>query len=115
MEFKEKKIPREFVAGEIMRISLKDCGEIALAPNEQITFTTETGGEYDVARKDWGFYATPSMNGRLRTCGFKSALVKNSQGRYYIMLVEEGKMAQFLHYIEGDNQTVVEWLDERNA
>ena len=113
MKFNEKSPPREFVAGEVMKVVIKDCGEMILSPNDQITFKTEAEGEYDVVRKSWGFYATPSMNGRLSAFGFKSALVKNSQGRYYIMLVEEDKMDDFFHYIEGDKQTVIEWFDER--
>ena len=58
-----------------------DCGRIALAPDEQVTFTTEAGGEYDVTRKSWGFYATPSINGRLKTFGLRAALVRNVAGR----------------------------------
>ena len=113
MKFAEKKPPREFVAGEVMQVVIKDCGAMNLDSDEQITFKTEDGGEYDVVRKNWGFYATPSMNGRLQTFGFKSALVKNSQGKIYIMLVEDSKIDEFLHYIERDKQKVVEWLDER--
>lgn len=113
MKFIKKNPPREFTAGKVATVVLKDCGEIYFEPNEQITFKTPDGGEYDVARKNWGFYATPSLNDRLISFGFKSALVKNSQGKLYIMLVESGKMQDFLDYIKEDKQTIVEWLDER--
>ena len=41
-------------------------GTVYLAPNEQLTFVTENKNRYDVARKYWGFYATPSINSRLK-------------------------------------------------
>ena len=78
MKFNEENPPREFKVGLDNQIVIKDCGTIHMKPDEQITFVTDDGKEYDVARKDWGFYATPSMNGRLKNFGFKTALVKNS-------------------------------------
>ncbi len=105
--------PRKFNAGRHTVIELSDCGTIELAPDEQVTFLTENGAEYDVARKSWGFYATPSTNGRLKRFGFKSALVSNEHGQYFVMLVENGKMTDFLTYMAAENCTVVEWLDEK--
>ncbi len=104
--------PREFKAGS--SIILKDCAHIELQAEEQITFLTETGAEYDVARKNWGYYATPSINGRLSSNGFKTALTKNTvSGRYFVMLVEFVKQSLFLEYLEMESMTLVEWLDER--
>jgi len=60
-----------------------------LAPNEQITFVTEAGNEYDVTRKDWGFYAAPSLNGRLADFYLRAVLVKNRADRFFLMLVEK--------------------------
>jgi len=48
-----------------------------------------------ITAKDWGFYATPSINGRLQQFGFKTALVENPQGRIYVMVVEEEKIELF--------------------
>ena len=86
---------------------------INLDPDEQITFITENGNEYDVARKCWGFYATPSINGRLKTFGFKTALTQNSFGKNYVMLVEKTKITEFYRYLEEDKLRLIEWLDER--
>ena len=81
--------PRRFAAGFGPRpIEMRDYGRLELDPDEQVTFTTPRGGEYDVARKDWGFYATPSLNGRLRGFGLSGQEVPgqgprlwNGQGR----------------------------------
>src|SRR5204863_5563233 len=69
--------PREFGVGTGGAVRLKDCAHIALEPDEQVTFQTESGGEYDVVRKSWGFYATPSLNGRLERFNLRAVLVKS--------------------------------------
>ena len=76
MKFTPIDPPRRFqVSGRGVTLMLSDCGRVALEPGEQVTFTTAAGGEYDVARKDWGFYATPSTNSRLKSFGLRAALV----------------------------------------
>ena len=112
MQFSPKEPPRVFPVGLTGEIKISDCGKMRLEADELITFDTESGAEYDVVRKDWGFYATPSMNGRLKNYGFKSALVKNKFGFIYVMLVEEGKTDEFQAYLEVEEQKVVQWLDE---
>ena len=105
--------PRKFeVSGAGVRLHLSDCGRVALAADEQVTFTTEAGGEFDVTRKSWGFYATPSTNGRLKTFGLRAALVRNVAGRLFVVLVEQGKESEFLAYMEADKQTLLTWLDD---
>lgn len=94
---------------------IADCGRIELAADEQVTFVTESGGEYDVARKSWGFYATPSLNSRLPHFGLRAALVENRQGGLYVMLQERGKEAEFQAYLTGDGLRVVAWLDDPAA
>ena len=71
MEFKKNKTPRSFIVGIKKKLKIKDVGTVYLAPNEQLTFVTENKNRYDVARKNWGFYATPSINVRLKKEGFK--------------------------------------------
>ena len=66
MEFNKKNPPRKFKVGIKKEITIKDCGTIELQNDEQVTFLTGKSAEYDVARKSWGFYATPSINGRLK-------------------------------------------------
>lgn len=114
MKFTENNPPRKFTVGKYVPIELSDCGKIELAPDELVTFTTESGAEYDVGRKSWGFYATPSVNGRLASFGFKTALVRNAANQYFIMLVEQEKMTEFQEYVQQEHSDIVEWLDERS-
>lgn len=112
MEVREKRPPRAFQVGRETSIVLKDCGSIALEPDEQVTFTTGAGGEYDVVRKDWGFYATPSLNGRLPQFGLRACLVRSPAPRYYVFLLEKGKEREFWDYMEAERHEVVCWLDD---
>jgi hypothetical protein len=107
--------PREFEVGLGEIIRLKDCAHIALAPDEQVTFFTESGAEYDVARKSWGFYATPSLNGRLERFNLRGVIVKNRRLQYFIMLVERGKEALFQRYLDVEQLSIVCWLDSSQA
>jgi hypothetical protein len=114
VRFEKTNPARKFRVGHDGGIEISDCGRIRLQPDEMVTFVTPSGRQYDVTAKDWGFYATPSMNGRLTGQGFKSALVRNRQGRHYIMLVDTDRMEEFLKYLHDDQQELCEWLDERN-
>jgi hypothetical protein len=103
--------PRLFRAGTA---ELKDCASVDLEPDEQVTFVTEAGGEYDVARKTWGFYATPSLNGRLPRSGLRPAIVRNADAKYYVLLVEQGHEAEFDAYCRAEAMSVVVWLDDEH-
>jgi len=100
-------------AFKINDIALKEVAKIELEDNEMITFIKDNN-EYDFVAKDWGYYATPSINGRLKNFGYKTALVKNSYGKFYINIVEKEKLEQFYEYIDKEKSEVIEWLDERN-
>jgi len=103
--------PRVFEVGFGETIEMKDCARLALEPDEQVTLTTEAGAEYDLARKSWGFYATPSLNGRLPGFGLRGVLVKNRIDRYFILLVERGKESLFEEYRQIEQLEIVCWLD----
>ena len=103
--------PRSFNVGVNEVIQLTDCAHIELAPNEQVTFMTESGAEYDVVRKPWGFYATPSLNSRLRKFDLRAVLVKSPGPKFFILLVERGKETEFQRYLHRESLTVVCWLD----
>jgi hypothetical protein len=108
--------PRTFPVGAGGKVIIKDCGRIRLEHDEQITFTTESGAEYDLARKDWGFYATPSLNGRLESFGLRAVLVKSRvTGQFFIFLVENGKEDLFRKYCDIEQQFVIAWLDSDKA
>lgn len=116
MNFEQKIPPRRFAVGNAVKFEMKDCGSIALDDNEQITFMTKSGGEYDVARKDWGFYATPSLNGRLEQFGLRGVLIRNTiTGRYFVLLVENGHEASFDQYCKQECLEVIAWLDSSKS
>jgi hypothetical protein len=113
MKITENRPPRRFVAGKgDMAAELKDCARIDLEPGEQVTFVAAGGKEYDVCRKEWGFYATPSTNARLAGFDLRAALVLNAQGRVFVMLVERERQAAFHAYCAADGQRVLSWLDD---
>ncbi len=116
MKFLPQQPPREFQVGLRGQITVFDHGKIELLPNEQVTFTLPGGAEYDVARKDWGFYATPSLNGRLENFGLRAVLIKNrGTKRFFVLLVEKGKDAAFEEYCRTENLEAVVWLDSTPA
>lgn len=117
MEFIPNDPPREFVVGAAAApIKLKDCGRVALGSDEQVTFVTAAGGEYDVVRKSWGFYATPSLNGRLAHFGLRAVLARGvGGGRFYLLLVEAGKEQEFDRYIQATGMSICCWLDSDAA
>jgi len=107
MKIKISKKPRLFTVNDI---SIKDYGKIQLNKNEMISFITKTKKEYDFTAKEWGFYITPSINGRLRKEGFKIALVKNKLGKIFIKAVEKEKINEFKKYLSSQQEKVLKWL-----
>ena len=110
-----KNPPRTFRVGKNQHIEIKDCAHIELDADEQVTLKTSAGAEYDVARKSWGFYATPSLNGRLPSFGLRAVLIKCPDGKFFILLVEKGKEAEFEDYMASEGQELVTWLDSDEA
>jgi hypothetical protein len=115
VKFEEQSPPRVFEVGFGEKVPLRDCARIALDADEQVTFTTEDGAEYDLTRKSWGFYATPSLNGRLADFGLRAVLVRNRLGRYFVLLVERGHEPDFERYLGVESLDVVAWLDSDDA
>lgn len=112
MKFDPQNPPRTFTVGFGPTITMKDCGRLHLDPDEQVTCLTESGGEYDVVRKDWGFYATPSLNGRLARFGLRGVLVLNRLGHLFVLLVEKGREDSFDRYRADEGLSIVHWLDD---
>lgn len=115
MKFDAKNPPRVYEVGYDVKGHISDCGTLHLAPDEQVTLVTEQGGEYDVTRKEWGFYATPSLNGRLAGFNLRGVLTKNRHNRFFVMLVERGKEEAFERYVEQEPLKIVAWLDTEEA
>jgi hypothetical protein len=89
----------------------KDCARVYLESDEQVTFM-KGDKEFDFASTEWGFYATPSINGRVKDFGFKTAVVLNEQNRLYINIVEIEKVESFKKFIKNKGATIVCWLDQ---
>ena len=105
--------PRMFKPSPSSGTTISDCGTIMLTEDEMVTFGHGLGMEYDVTHKDWGFYATPSINGRLASFGWKTALVKGHDDKLYVFVVDPNKSVEFNEYLDREGHSVVEWLDER--
>jgi hypothetical protein len=103
--------PREYQCGFNIKRTLRDCARVELAADEQITLLAESGAEYDVTKKDFGFYATPSTNGRLARFGLRTAIARNRLGQLFILLVERGKEPLFDRYLSEEKMQLVIWLD----
>jgi len=83
---------RKFFVGKNKNITLTDVGSIFLKDNENITFKNSKKMEYDICKKNWGYYGTPSLNKRLDKFGFIGAFVKNKALKTYaVMIVDKGK------------------------
>jgi len=104
--------PREFRAGDVV---LAHSANVELSDDEQITLVSESGSEYDIVRKTWGYYATPSTNRRLAEHGLRAALTANPDGRVAVLLVERGHEAEFERYLAEQRMRVLTWLDTDEA
>lgn len=120
MELRRIDPPRRFDVGERGSM-IAHVADVDLEANEQLTFVTASGTEHDVVRKSWGYYATPSLNGRLREHGLRAALcvgvprAGDAAARMYLLLVEPGSEDDFEEYLEGAGMRVAAWLDSDEA
>lgn len=108
MKVKFSKKPRLFIVNDI---HIKHHGKIKLDKDDMISFITKSKKEYDFTAKDWGFYVTPSINGRLKKEGFKIAIAKNNKGKIYIMAVEKEKKKIFEKYCFRESHKVLKWIE----
>ena len=114
MKIKTRKKPRIFkVNVGNTKIQLNDMAKITLKENEQVTFEC-LKSEYDVAKKDWGYYATPSINKRLKKFRYECALIKNSQNKFFLCLINKDMKKKFMLYLKKDGQKIVCWLNSNN-
>ncbi len=106
---------RKFVVGKNKNIILKDVGSIFLKDNENITLKNSKKMEYDICKKNWGYYGTPSLNKRLYRFGFIGALAKNKALKTYaVMIVDKRKKQLFLRYLKKEDMILICWLNENN-
>ena len=106
---KIKKLNRSFLVGDKKNIKITHVGNLRLKNNEQITILFKNS-EYDFIKKNWGFYATSSINKRLKDQGFVSCLVKNKNKKIYLMVIHKTKINEFKKYCKLNQQKVTKWL-----
>ncbi len=109
MQTKFKSEPRKFT---FKNITISDMGKIHLENDEMISFVNNSGKECDFVQKSWGYYVCPSVNGRLKHEGFKTALTSNKEKRLYVLVVDKDKINEFKDYMKNQNGTFICWLDE---
>lgn len=102
---------RSFEVGINKKVKIKHSANIFLNNDEQITFIFKNKQEYDVVKKNWGYYATPSINYRLKHNNFKTALVKNNINRNFIMIVNKENLKKFHKYLSDESMKLISWLD----
>ncbi len=105
MKIKLNKKVRKFVVG-IKKTILKDLGKIYLNSNEQLTFIKKKS-EFDIVKKNWGYYATPSINKRLKRFNFRTFITKNSFNFIFVMIVHKEKMKEFKKYLKNDKIKII--------
>ena len=120
MRFDPIEPPREFEVGR-RGGRLRHVADGWLDPDEVLTLRSETGTEVDLTRKSWGYYGSPSLNGRLLEHGLRAALTVGvprdgeQAQRMYLMYVEEGSEADFQAYLDAEEMEIVAWLDSDEA
>jgi hypothetical protein len=110
MDYYRKTPPRVF---EVDDVTIKDHGKVTLEPGDMITVTTKSGKECDITAMEWGIYLGSSINSRLLNEGFRVALVRNLQGKFFINAVEIDKIDRFKRYLKSAPESeLVCWLGE---
>lgn len=115
MKFTPSDPPRRFTVGVAEVLQISDTAHVQLDENEQITLVTNEGREFDIVRKSWGYYATPSLNGRLKDFGLRALLVKSPSGFFFVLMIEQGKEKEAHRYLDIENQQIICWLDTDEA
>ena len=95
MKIYKKKNTKKFFGSKFSTNKIKDCGNIFLKTNEQISFITRDKMKYDFTKTEWGFYATPSINKRLKDNKLTAYIVKNTYNFKIFVLVVENKKKTF--------------------
>jgi hypothetical protein len=104
LRFKKKK--KEYKVGEV---TITDNGIISLEDNEQITFVHNKDQQYDVSKTSWGFYATPSINVRLKKYKFCTFIVMNKLKKIFIHIVDKKEIKNHKKYLKSESMVIIEW------
>jgi len=107
MKIIKTKPVRVFEVGHKKKNKIFATADIYLDHDEQVTFFSDSK-EFDICKKDWGFYATPSLNGRLKKFGWKSYLCKSKlTNRYYVHLVDPSMNSTYKKYLANEEMIII--------
>jgi len=111
---KIKKINRKFKVGKKNDIILTDVGSIFLKNDDLVTFK-DGKKEFDIAKKIWGYYGTPTLNKRLKNFGYVAALTRHKVfNTYAVLIVDIKKKKTFLKYLKKEDMQIICWLNIKN-
>ena len=109
MKVNKKKKKRKFLVNPKTNLYVNDVGSISLEKNDHLTinFLKKQSG---ICVMDWGMYATPSINKRLKDQGCLTALTKNISNKLFIMIVNKKKKKSFFKYCKKEKIKVIKWI-----
>lgn len=82
-----------------------------LYKNEQITLKF-LQSEYDIARKSWGYYVTPSLQKRCKFNNLHGAIIFNTRNKQTnFVLVNNKKKFFFKNYLDNNGYKVISWVN----
>ena len=96
------------------KVRIKHVANLYLKNDECVTIKVGKDKEYDIVKKNWGFYSTPSLNKRLIKYGFAPVIVYNPNFKtYFMQIVEKNKKKNFLKYLKSEGMKIVKWLNKK--
>jgi len=90
----------------------KKSVDLSLYKNEQVTLKF-LQSEYDIARKSWGYYVTPSLQKRCKSNSLNGAIIfnkKNNQTNF--VLVNSKKKTLFKRYLDNNDYKIITWVND---
>ena len=105
---------RKFKVGKRNDIVITDAGSVFLKNDELVTFK-DGKKEFDVGKKNWGYYGTPTLNKRLPNFGYSAALIRHKVfDTYAVLIVYKKKKKTFFKYLKKEDMKVICWLNNKN-
>lgn len=94
-----KKTKRSWTVGNKKDIIITEKLKIKLNDNEQVSFVgNKRKTNYEICKKNWGYYISPSIDKRLKNYGHVVYITKNKKGQVYLMAVNLKKINKFILY-----------------
>ena len=105
------KVNRKFKPSKKSGVSITEKAKIYMKHNEQITLIDINKNQYDIVKKSWGYYSTPSINKRLKNNNHEACIVKNIEKKtIFLFSVNIKKKIEFNQYLKKNNIKVIKWL-----